>query len=78
MSFIGPAEERNIETSTGKTFKLFMTAQEGGYWVASVLYTRDGIVDAHHESKVAKEDAYLAAVNWVLANLDQQAVIDPL
>jgi hypothetical protein len=51
LPFVGPTEERNIKTSDDKTFKLFMTEQEGGYWVASVLYAKDGSVDGHHESR---------------------------
>lgn len=78
MSFIGKTEERLIKTTTGKTFKIFLTQQEGGYWVATVFYAKDGVVDASHFSETDKVEAYKKAVEWVLNNIDDKAVIDSL
>jgi len=78
MSFIGATEIKNIKCNAGKISKLFMTAQEGGYWVATVLYTKDGVAKSHVERTTEKVDTYLAAQNWFLNEVDQQAAFDPL
>ena len=78
MSFIGKTEERLIKTNAGKTFKIFITEQEGGYWVATVFYAKNGVVDAKHISETGRDEAYRKATEWALNNIDSQAVIDPL
>jgi len=78
MSFIGKTEERLIKTSTGKIFKIFITEQEGGYWVATVFYTENGVVDAKHFPDPDRSEAYRLAIEWTLNNIDDKAIIDPL
>ena len=77
MSFIGRTEERNISTN-GKTYKIFITEQVGGYWVATVLYADNGTVKAHNELANTKTDAYNQASTFVLNNIDVNATIDRL
>ena len=78
MSFIGKTEERLIKTTTGKTFKIFITQQEGGFWVATVFYTKDGAVNTKHFAETEVSDAYKNAVEWVLNNIDDKADIEAL
>jgi len=78
VSFIGKTEERLIKTSTGKTFKILITEQEGGYWVATVLYARNGMVDAEHFSDTNRSEAYRKAAEWALNSIDDKATINPL
>lgn len=78
MSFIGKTEERLIKTTTGKVFKILITAQEGKYWVSTVLYVKNGIIDARHFSDVDKAESYIKASEWVLNNIDHKAMIDEL
>jgi hypothetical protein len=78
MSFIGPTEERIIKTSDGKTFKIFLTQQVGGFWIATVFYIKDGVATVHHISDTDKVEAYRKASEWVLINIDDKAVIDLL
>ncbi len=77
MSFIGETEERKI-TTNGKTYKIFITEQVGGYWVATVLYSVNGTVSTHNEIAKTKVDAYAQASTFVLNNIDQNAVIEAL
>ena len=77
MSFLGSTVEKKI-SANGRTFKLFLTEQEGGYWVATVLYINDGIVHAHNESRATKADSYNVAVDWVLSNIDRNASVESL
>ncbi len=78
MSFIGKTEERLIQTTDNKTFKIFITEQLGGFWVATVLYAKDGVVDAENFADVRQEEAYRLAVEWVLNNIDDKATIEAL
>lgn len=77
MSFIGKTEERKI-TTNGKTYKIFITEQVGGYWVATVLYATSGTVTTHNELANNKNDAYSQASTFVTKNIDKNAVIEPL
>jgi hypothetical protein len=78
MSFIYPTEEKIIKTSDGKTFKMFITQQQGDFWVATVLYTKNGEVCTHYISDIDKSESYRKASEWVLNNIDDKAVIDLL
>lgn len=78
MAFVGPTTERKIYTSAGKTFKIFLTEQEGGYWVATVLYSQDGLVSTQNFIGRSKESAYESAVTWSKEDLDERATVEPL
>lgn len=78
MSFKGPTTTRNIKVRSGQRYRLFLTQQDGGYWVATVLYGRNGAPRGKHIARLSKADAYGAATKWVLRYVDSQAVIDPL
>ena len=77
MSFLGPTTEKKI-VSNGRTFKLFLTEQEGGYWVATVLWIKDDIAQTHNESRMKKEESYQSAVKWICSNIDTNATVEPL
>lgn len=77
MSFIGDTEERKILTN-GKTYKIFITEQEGGFWVATILYANNGKVTTHNEVGNNRADVYKKACDWVLNNIDNNAKIEPL
>ena len=77
MAFVGPTTERNISTF-GKTFKIFLTEQEGGYWVATILYADNGTVSTKNLIGNTKEEAYELAVDWTKANIYQEASIESL
>jgi len=77
MSFLGLTTEKKV-LANGKTFKLFLTEQEGGFWVATVLYIGGSIAQAHNESRLQKVDSYEAAVAWIQQNIDSNASVDPL
>lgn len=78
MSFIGPLFVLNVKTSHGKNFKILISEQEGGFWVATVLYSDDGRISTNHLSGENKSQAYEAASSWVLQSLDKQAQIEKL
>ena len=78
MSFIGKTEERLVKTTNGKTFKIFVTEQEGGFWVATVLYARNGVVDTKNFADTKRDEAYRLAVEWVLNNIDDKATVEAL
>ena len=78
MSFIGSTEEKIIKTSNGKIFKLFMTEQMGGYWVATVLYVKDHVVSTKSIVETDKTESYRKACEWVLNNIDDKADISLL
>ena len=77
MAFTGPTLEKKIST-VGKTYKMFLTEQVGGYWVATVLYAKDGVISTKNEIGSSKDDAYQKGFNWALNNIDQEACIEPL
>lgn len=79
MSFVGLTKALNIRTSQGKTFRLFITEQVGGLWIATVLYAdNSGKIDTHNQSAFSENQAYLDSVQWILNNIDSNASIDPL
>ena len=78
MAFVGPTTERKISTSLGKTFKIFLTEQEGGYWVATILFAEKGTVSTKNLIGDAKEAAYELAFDWTKVNIDQNASIEAL
>jgi hypothetical protein len=79
MSFIGPTKSLNICTSQGKTFRLFITEQLGGLWIATTLFAHsNGMIDTNVQSAFSESDVYLKATEWVLNNIDSAAQIDPL
>jgi len=78
MSFIGKTEERLITTTDKKIFKIFITEQQGGFWIATVLYTKDGVVDTKNFANIDREETYRLAVEWVLNNIDDKATIESL
>lgn len=78
MSFIGNTEERLIKTSSGKTFKILITEQYGGYWVATVLFAKNGVVDTENLTDINRIEAYRKATEWVVNNIDDKANIDSL
>lgn len=79
MSFKGKSEERFIKTSFGRTFKMILTEQNSGYWIATLLYVKDdGDIVAHNESDRNKTKVYIKASDWVLNNLDSNATIELL
>ncbi|OGT72270.1 MAG: hypothetical protein A3H44_10490 [Gammaproteobacteria bacterium RIFCSPLOWO2_02_FULL_57_10] len=77
MSFIGKTEERKI-TTKGNTYKIFITQQTGGYWVATVLYSKVGTITAQNEVASTREDAYCKAATFALNKIDENATIEPL
>lgn len=78
MSFIGESIELKIHTSTNKLFKIFLTEQVGGYWVATVLYAENAQIKVHHVNNTNKVEAYRLACEWVLNNIDSKSVIQPI
>lgn len=76
MSYIGPTTEFEIATSDRKTFKIFLTQQVGSYWVATILYAKNGQVATHNVLGSTKKDAYEQAVAWTIGNIDKDAVVD--
>jgi len=78
MAFVGPTEERKISTTNGKTYKIFLTKQVGGYWVATILYVSGGTVTTQNVIGSSKEDAYRKASEWTLSNIDEHASIEAL
>lgn len=78
MSFIGPMTVFNVATSNQKNFKILVTEQEGGFWVATVLYSDDGQILTKHFYGESKSQSYKSASEWVLAALDKKAIIDKL
>ena len=78
MSFIGKTEERLIKTTDKRTFKLFITEQQGGVWITTVLYAKDGVIDAKNFVDTKREEAYRLASEWVLNNIDDKAIIEIL
>lgn len=75
MSYIGPTTEFEIATSDRKTFKIFLTQQVGGYWVATILYAKSSLVVTHNEIAATKKAAYEQAVTWTIGNIDKDAVV---
>jgi hypothetical protein len=78
MSFIGPTTILNIRTSSQKCFKIFITEQVGGFWVATLLYSKDEKIHTRHFSGKTKVESYKKTSEWVLNDLDNRAVIDRL
>ncbi len=77
MSFIGKSEERKV-TTKGKTYKIFITEQKGGYWVATVLFSKEGTITTHNEVASNKDVTYCKASKFVLDNIDKKAEIELL
>ena len=73
MPFVASTEVWNIKSNLKKILILLLTQQKDGSWVATVYFTINGIVNAHHECRSEKKAAFSNACKWVLANLDQQA-----
>ncbi|WP_146093164.1 MULTISPECIES: hypothetical protein [unclassified Xanthomonas] len=78
MAFVGQTEERKISTTNGKTYKIFLTEQVGGHWVATILYANSGVVTTHNEIAPSKAGAYKKASEWTLANIDWNASVESL
>ena len=78
MSFIGPTTTLNIKTSSNKYFKIFITEQVGGFWVATLLYSKDEKIHTRHFSGKTKVESYEKTSKWVLNALDNFAMIDRL
>lgn len=78
MSFIGRTEEKEIKTTKGKVFKIFITQQEDRAWIATVLFAKDGVVYTRHAPGTDKAEAYRKASEWVLNHIDSHAVIEAL
>ena len=78
MSFVGETTVLNIKTSVGKTFRIFITEQVGGFWVATILYEANGVISTQNELENTREDAHRKAVKWTLNNIDAKADIDSL
>lgn len=77
MAFIGKTAERKI-TTNGKTYKIFLTEQVNGCWVATSLYADSGVISTHNEIGQDKADAYKKACDWVFKNIDGNAQIEAL
>ena len=78
MSFKGATEIRTIKVRPGQRYRLFMTQQDVGYRVATILYSENGAPCGKHIARLSKADAYAAAMKWALRYVNSQAVIDPL
>lgn len=78
MSFVGETTTLNIKTSVGKTFRIFITEQLGGYWVATILHTTNGAINTQNELANSRDEAYRKAVEWTFNNIDAKADIDSL
>lgn len=78
MSFIGETTARNINTSAGKIFRVFVTEQFGGLWVATILYADNGKISTHNETADSRVEVYGQALRWTLNNIDSKAIFDPL
>lgn len=61
MSFVGPMSVFGVITSHKKNFKILVTEQEGGFWVATVLYSNDGQILTKHFYGDDKAQSYKAA-----------------
>ncbi len=77
MSFVGDTVERKI-TTQGKTYKIFVTEQVGGDWVATILYADDGKVTTNNEFGKQLQEAYDNACYFVRKNIDPHAQIEDL
>ncbi|WP_143473943.1 hypothetical protein [Limnohabitans sp. 15K] len=78
MSFVGETTALNIKTSIGKTFRIFITEQVGGYWIATILYAANSVISAQNELANSREEAYRKASEWTRNNIDAKADIDSL
>jgi hypothetical protein len=86
MYFPNRTQERRFRMSNGDVFKILLTKQVDdlcarpttGYWIASALFVKNGVVDAHHECGKEKVEAYEAISGWILSNLDAKANIELL
>jgi hypothetical protein len=61
-----------------KHSRLLITKQQGGVWVATVLYAKNSVIDAKNFVNSEQGEAYMAAEEWVINNIDDNAIIDPL
>jgi len=78
VSFTGETEEKQIKTTNGKTFKMFITEQDKVCWVATVLYAEDKVVNTMNFLDKDRDEAYKQAEKWVRNYIDDKAVIDSL
>jgi len=78
MSFVGETTTLNIKTSVGKIFRIFITEQLDGYWVATILYATNGAIETHNELANSCNEVYRKSVEWTLNNIDAKADIDSL
>jgi hypothetical protein len=78
MSFIGQPKRRTIRTRDGKQYAIIMLQKSKRQWVAVVIYARNGDIKTKDLAGNSDADAYYAAVEWVLNNIDPQAIITAL
>ena len=69
-----------IKTKTKHMFpnKMFITKQESGIWVATILYMNDGEFTYHNEVAYEKLEAYRMITEWFLNEFDDKAIFDKL
>ena len=76
MSFIGETTVLPIKTPQGKEFRMFLTEQEGGYWVATVLYASpDHLVTTEVKTATEMMEAWRKAAEWCHNNIDANVEI---
>lgn len=76
-------QEIRFKISNEDVFKILLTKQlenmtmsrTAGFWIATVLFVKDGVVETHNERGDSKREAYDATCAWILANLDPKAII---
>jgi len=78
MPFKLKSKELNIKAQ-GKNYKMFLTEQNDGYWLTTVLYVdSNSRVQVKTQIHTDKIGAYEQACKWVKENLDANAKIDSL
>lgn len=67
----------HIKTTNGKIVHMFIS-QNIGRWTVTGASLIKGVVHKYNVSDTNPNDAYLKAAIWVINNIDDKAVIDPL
>lgn len=78
MSFVGKTKVLDIVTSSKNIFKLFITEQMGGYLVATILYSDDGVITNKILIAMSLNVVYDLACEWIFSNIDESASIQKI
>jgi hypothetical protein len=79
-------QEIRFKMSNEDVFKILLTKQledmiksrTAGFWIATALFVKDGVVGTHNECGDSKQEAYDSASAWILECLDPKAGIELL